>query len=90
MRHGPATGPPTAIEEITVADLYAAHGAGTVTALEVTQRHLDRIAAYDRTGPALAPSSSPIRSRRPTRRGRIGTCAIPAGSPDLSTASASW
>jgi amidase len=42
-----------AIEEATIADIQSAYGAGAVTVREVVQAHLDRIAAYDRKGPAL-------------------------------------
>ncbi len=42
-----------AIEEATIADIQCAYGAGAVTVREVVQAHLDRIAAYDRKGPAL-------------------------------------
>jgi amidase len=42
------------VEEATIADIHAAYRAGTATAQSVTQAHLDRIAAYDRKGPAIA------------------------------------
>ena len=42
-----------AIEEATIADIHAAYREGRATAVGVTQAHLDRIAAYDRKGPAL-------------------------------------
>src|ERR1700733_14377569 len=42
-----------AIEEATIDDIHAAYRDGTATAIGVTQAHLDRIAAYDRRGPAL-------------------------------------
>jgi amidase len=41
------------IEETTIADLHAAYLSGRATAVSVCQAHLDRIAAYDRSGPAL-------------------------------------
>jgi Asp-tRNA(Asn)/Glu-tRNA(Gln) amidotransferase A subunit family amidase len=41
------------VEEITIADTQAAYRAGKASARSVTQAHLDRIAAYDRKGPAL-------------------------------------
>ena len=44
---------PLVIEESTIADLHAAYRAGSATALDVVGAHLDRIAAYDRKGPAL-------------------------------------
>ena len=47
------TASPFAIEEATIADIHAAYREGRATALGVTQAHLDRIAAYDRKGPAL-------------------------------------
>lgn len=42
-----------AVEEATVDDIHAAYREGRATAQIVTQAHLDRIAAYDRKGPAL-------------------------------------
>jgi Asp-tRNA(Asn)/Glu-tRNA(Gln) amidotransferase A subunit family amidase len=42
-----------AIEEATIAEIHAAYRDGRATAVGVTQAHLDRIAAYDRKGPAL-------------------------------------
>jgi amidase len=45
--------PSFAIEEATIADIRAAYRDGRATAVGVTQAHLDRIAAYDRKGPAL-------------------------------------
>jgi len=41
------------IEETSIAELHAAYLDGRATALSVCQAHLDRIAAYDRKGPAL-------------------------------------
>ena len=41
------------IEETAIAALHAAYLDGRATALSVCQAHLDRIAAYDRKGPAL-------------------------------------
>ncbi len=41
------------VEEATVESLHAAYRAGTTTAVEVVQAHLDRIAAFDKTGPYL-------------------------------------
>ncbi|MCC7347502.1 MAG: hypothetical protein IT538_08900 [Variibacter sp.] len=41
------------IKEVTIAELHAAYREGRATARAVTQAHLDRIAAYDRKGPAL-------------------------------------
>jgi len=41
------------IEETTIATLHAAYVSGRATAVSVCQAHLDRIAAYDRKGPAL-------------------------------------
>jgi amidase len=41
------------IEETTIAALHAAYLSGRATAVSVCQAHLDRIAAYDRSGPAL-------------------------------------
>jgi Asp-tRNA(Asn)/Glu-tRNA(Gln) amidotransferase A subunit family amidase len=42
-----------AVEEATIDDIHAAYRAGRATAVSVTRAHLDRIAAYDRKGPAL-------------------------------------
>lgn len=42
-----------AVEEATIADIHAAFREGRTTARAVTQAHLDRIAAYDRRGPAI-------------------------------------
>lgn len=42
-----------AVEEATIAEIHAAYRDGRATARSVTQAHLDRIAAYDRKGPAL-------------------------------------
>jgi amidase len=41
------------IEETSIAALQAAYLSGRATAMSVCQAHLDRIAAYDRKGPAL-------------------------------------
>jgi hypothetical protein len=41
------------IEETTIAALHAAYLDGQARALSVCRAHLDRIAAYDRSGPAL-------------------------------------
>lgn len=43
-----------AIEEATIEAIHAAYRASRATARGITQAHLDRIAAYDRHGPALA------------------------------------
>jgi len=48
-----ATAAPFPIEETTIATLHAAYVSGRATAVSVCQAHLDRIAAYDRKGPAL-------------------------------------
>jgi len=45
--------PPFPIEETSIAALHAAYLNGGATAVSVCQAHLDRIAAYDRKGPAL-------------------------------------
>ena len=49
----PASAAPFPIEETTIAALHAAYVSGRSTAVSVCQAHLDRIAAYDRKGPAL-------------------------------------
>jgi len=48
-----ASAAPFPVEETTIATLHAAYGSGRATAVSVCQAHLDRIAAYDRKGPAL-------------------------------------
>ena len=48
-----ASAAPFPVEETTIAALHAAYGSGRSTAVSVCQAHLDRIAAYDRKGPAL-------------------------------------
>src|SRR3984893_11799509 len=42
-----------AVEEATIADLHAAYTSGHATVRGVVQACLDRIAAYDKKGPAL-------------------------------------
>src|SRR5258708_12631419 len=42
-----------AVEEATIADLHAAYRSGRATVRSVVQACLDRIAAYDKKGPAL-------------------------------------
>ena len=44
---------PLAVEEATIADLHAAYTSGRATVRSVVQAYLDRIAAYDKKGPAL-------------------------------------
>jgi amidase len=41
------------LEEATIQDIHNAFRAGTLTCVSLTQRHLDRISAYDQKGPAL-------------------------------------
>ncbi len=41
------------LDSATIADLGAAFAAGTLTSEQLVQRHLSRIQAYDRQGPAL-------------------------------------
>jgi amidase len=41
------------IEETSIAALHAGYLSGRATAVSVCQPHLDRIAEYDRKGPAL-------------------------------------
>ena len=48
-----ASAAPFPIEEATIAALHAAYVSGRATAVLVCRAHLDRIAAYDRKGPAL-------------------------------------
>ena len=47
------SGAPLALSSATIADLNEAFAAGTLTAERLTQLYLDRIAAYDKAGPAL-------------------------------------
>ncbi len=42
------------IEEATIEQIHSAYRAERATAVSIVQAHLDRIAAYDRKGPALA------------------------------------
>ena len=49
-----AADPPRfAVDEATIADVHAALSAGTLTCRALVQQYLDRIAAYDKAGPAL-------------------------------------
>lgn len=48
-----ASAKPVAFDQATIADINAAFAAGTLTAEQLTQWCLDRIAAYDRSGPKL-------------------------------------
>lgn len=47
------TADPFSIEEATIDDIHTAYRTGRATAVGIVQSHLDRIAAYDRRGPAL-------------------------------------
>lgn len=49
----PETAPPFSVDEATIADIHRAYIAGVITARDIVQAHLDRIAAYDRRGVAL-------------------------------------
>jgi amidase len=53
-RSGSANAASFPIEETSITALHEAYLSGRATALSVCQAHLDRIAAYDRRGPALA------------------------------------
>lgn len=44
---------PFKLEEATIASVHRALAAGELTCVQLVQSYLDRIAAYDRTGPAL-------------------------------------
>jgi hypothetical protein len=48
-----ASAAPYPIEETTIAALHAAYVSGRARAELVCRSHLDRIATYDRKGPAL-------------------------------------
>ena len=41
------------VVETTIADVHAGYKAGTLTVRQLVQAYLDRIAAYDKTGPAI-------------------------------------
>ena len=41
------------VVEATIADIHSAFEAGTLTARQLVQMYLDRIAAYDQTGPSI-------------------------------------
>src|SRR5689334_25108634 len=41
------------IVEATIEDVHAAYRRGTLTARQLVQMYLDRIAAYDQSGPAI-------------------------------------
>ena len=41
------------LEEATIENIHAAYLAGALTAVELVQRYLDRIAVYDQSGPTL-------------------------------------
>jgi Asp-tRNA(Asn)/Glu-tRNA(Gln) amidotransferase A subunit family amidase len=41
------------VVEATISDVHAAYKAGTLTARQLVQMYLDRIAAYDKKGPAI-------------------------------------
>jgi amidase len=41
------------LEETTIRDIHAAYLSGALTCVELVQAYLDRIAAYDQSGPAL-------------------------------------
>ena len=60
------------VVEATIADIHAAYRAGTLTARQLVQMYLDRIAAYDKKGPTINAviSLNPEGSRRsrPARR----------------------
>ena len=58
-----ASAAPFRVEEATIAALHAAYLAGRATAVSVCRAHLDRIAAYDRKGPALGAIRRPIGHR---------------------------
>src|SRR5688572_14799326 len=59
MASGPARTAQTAnvptfdIVETTIADVHAAFAAGTLTVRQLVKMYLDRIAAYDKSGPAI-------------------------------------
>jgi amidase len=46
-------GPAQALEEVTIAELQAAMGAGTLTSLSLVNQYLARIEALDRQGPSV-------------------------------------
>lgn len=48
-----STAPPFQIIDATVADIRGAYAAGTLTSRQLVQSYLDRIAAYDKSGPMI-------------------------------------
>ena len=62
------------IVETTIGDIHAAYKAGTLTARQLVQMYLDRIAAYDKKGPAI----NAIISLNPdgAGRGRPARCRV--------------
>ena len=50
---GPAPGGSFHLEETTISNIQTALAAGSTTCTEIVQGYLDRITAYDKTGPAL-------------------------------------
>ena len=50
---GQTPAPPFAIEEATIAQIHAAMRAGQLTCRAVVERYLERIARYDKSGPAI-------------------------------------
>ena len=52
-REGRAQAAPFRLLEATVDEVHAAYKAGTLTARQLVQLYLDRIAAYDKKGPAI-------------------------------------
>jgi amidase len=53
MSTAPARAQAFNVVEATIADVHAAYTAGTLTARRLVQMYLDRIAAYDKKGPAI-------------------------------------
>src|SRR5678816_1859111 len=52
-RTSPTRAEPFNVLEATIADVHAAMAAGRLTCRDLVQAYLDRIAAYDKKGPAL-------------------------------------
>src|SRR5262245_2004311 len=77
------------IVEATIDDIHAAYRAGILTARQLVQMYLDRIAAYDKKGPAinaiisLNPTAVEDADRLDAAFGRTGFIGPLNGSPVL-------
>ena len=62
------------IVETTIGDIHAAYKAGTLTVRQLVQMYLDRIAAYDKKGPAI--NCHHLAQSHGTGRGRSARCGV--------------